>query len=341
MIDNDETQKKLKMLSAITEIHQSIGANLALEKIGQILVEKLTKITNCDGCAILMIDDNKVKILSECGFMAFFKSFQFSVDMPAIKYIIDTKKAIFTGDIAGNQMMTKCIPPGCNINSLLCAPIIVKEEVKGIIHLDSKEKNAFDEENLQFAESLATQASIAFERSFLYEQVKALSVRDALTGCFNRRKLEEDLENEIYKCKRYKRQLSILMVDFDGLKKYNDFHGHLKGDELLKKIASVFLKNTRIVDRAYRYGGDEFILLLPETDKASALEFAERLRRIIEQEEFEGEMESQPNKKVTISIGVATFPLDADSKKGLVEFADSALYRAKQAGNNRVYAFNK
>ena len=339
MMEN-KIQKKLKILSAINEIHQSIGANLALEKISQILVEKFTEITNCKGCAILIIDENKIRILSECGFLETFKDTEFNVDMPAIKYIIDTKQSIFTGDLSNSQM-THCVPSGCNMNSLICVPIMVRGEVKGIIHLDSIERNAFDEEELQFVELLSSQVSIALERSLLYEQVKTLSIRDALTACFNRRKLDEDLENEMWRDKRYKRQLSILMIDIDWFKNYNDFHGHPKGDEVLKKVASIFLKNVRSVDRVYRYGGEEFTVLLPEIGKENALVSAERIGEAIQQEKFEGEMESQPNKKVTVSIGVASFPLDADSKNGLIEAADSALYRAKRAGKNRVYGFNK
>ena len=336
---DDTTQKKLKILSAIDEIHQSIGANLELQEISRILVDKLAEITNCQGCAILIIEGQKLAILSEKGFLEGFKDVEFTVDMPTIKYIIESKKSVFTNDLP-NSEMSQCVPDRCAMNSLICVPVVVKGEVKGIIHLDSLEKNAFDEDDLQFIEILAGQVSIAFERAFLYEKVKDISIHDGLTGAFNRRKLDEDLENEIERCKRYKRQLSLLMVDIDWFKKYNDFHGHPAGDELLKKIVSLFQKNIRSVDRVYRYGGEEFVILLPEIEKKDALTFAERIREIVQQEKFEGEEKSQPNKKVTISIGAANFPLDADSKDGLIKAADIALYQAKQSGRNRVCAFN-
>jgi diguanylate cyclase (GGDEF)-like protein len=126
------------------------------------------------------------------------------------------------------------------------------------------------------------------------------------------------------------------MIDIDYFKNYNDFHGHQKGDELLRKIAELLRKNLRAIDKVYRYGGEEFIVLLPEVDKEGALACAERLRRKVEQEPFEGEEESQPSGKITISIGVASYPLDGDSIEKLIEAADSALYRAKALGRNRV-----
>ena len=335
MIDS-QTEKKLKILSAVSELHQSLGAHLELEEVGAILVDTLSNITNCEACAILLTEGDKVSILAERGFVSSFGSISLSADMPAIKQIIETKKPIFSNDLETDSALSSCVPAGCRAKSLICVPIIINNEVKGIIHLDSFEKNAFDEEDLNFVELLAKETAIAIERSLLYEEIKNLSVIDALTNLFNRRKMEEDLRNELERSKRYTRPLSILMVDIDYFKNYNDFHGHQKGDEVLRKIAELLRKNLRAIDKVYRYGGEEFIVLLPEVDKEGALACAERLRRKVEQEPFEGEEQSQPSGKITISIGVASYPLDGDSIEKLIEAADSALYRAKALGRNRV-----
>lgn len=334
MADN-KTEKQLRILAAVTKIHRSVGANLELEKIGRILVEELVQIVGCTGCAILLIEGSKVKILAERGFSTMLGEEEFSSDMPAIKYIADAKQSIHTGDIV-NSPAASCIPAGCSMNSLICTPIVVKDQVEGIVHLDSPDRNAFDEEDLHFVELLTTEISVAIERSLLYSQVKSLSIRDGLTGCFNRRKFDEDIEVETARAVRYQRTLSLFMIDIDWFKKYNDSHGHSKGDTLLKKIAGIFTNEVRVVDSVYRYGGEEFVVLLPETDTEKALPVARRLREIVEQEQFEGEEQSQPNKKVTISIGVASFRSDADGKDELLKSADSALYRAKESGRNRV-----
>jgi diguanylate cyclase (GGDEF)-like protein len=129
------------------------------------------------------------------------------------------------------------------------------------------------------------------------------------------------------------------MLDIDWFKKYNDFHGHPKGDALLRNLVNVLTANVRPSDTVYRYGGEEFAILLPNADKKEASSVIARVQKAIGRERFEGEEQSQPEGKVTVSIGVATFPADASNKDGLIEAADSALYRAKQSGGNRACAF--
>lgn len=299
----------------------------------------MISVTGCNGCAILIINGDKIDVISESGFLKNFDGVEFSSSMPAIKYIIESKSGIFTNDLK-NSKIASCVPDGCNMNSMICEPVIVADVVKGIIHLDSMKNNAFDEEDLSFVRFIAGEIALALERSLIYEEVKNLSVIDSLTGLFNRRKMEEDLENEILRCERYKREFSVFMIDIDWFKKYNDYHGHQKGDDLLKEIGSIFLKNLRKVDKVYRYGGEEFLVLLPETNKRNAIIVAERLNRIIAQKKFEGEEESQPSGKITISIGLSSYPLDGLRKDEIIKAADSALYRAKSHGRNRICVFN-
>jgi len=334
----EANEKELKKLRAITSIHYSIGALLELTEIARIVVRELINIVNCDGCAILLIEDDKVKILAEKGFSQTFGEISFSSDTPAIKHVVTTKQAIFTGDILASSAAS-CVPRGCQMNSLICAPIIVSNQVKGIIHLDASRKNAFAKEDLTLVELLAKEASIAMERSFLYAQVRDTSVRDGLTGCYNRRKFDVDIAAEIAEAKQQGKPLSFLMIDIDWFKKYNDFHGHPKGDILLQKIVNILTFSIRPLDKIYRYGGEEFAILLPETDKAGALVVATRLLKAVQNKGFEGERASQPAKKITISIGVASFPSDAKRDNELIEAADSALYKAKQSGRNQVCVF--
>jgi diguanylate cyclase (GGDEF)-like protein len=330
--------KETKRLTALVRINHSIGANLEVEEIARIVVRELAYIVDCDACAILLIEGNQVKILAEKGFSEAFAGVEFNIDMPAVKYILDTKQGIFSGDIL-NSPAARCVPQGCSMNSLICTPVILKGEVKGIIHLDAAKKNAFDEKDLEFAELLSKEISIAMERSLLYSRVKDISTRDGLIGCFNRGKLEVDIVAEIAAATLQEKPLSFLMIDIDWFKKYNDFHGHPKGDALLKQIVKVFAGATRPSDKIYRYGGEEFAILLPDISIEKSMPIASRIRKAVEQEQFEGEKESQPGGKVTVSIGAASFPSDANNKEGLIEAADSALYKAKQSGRNKVNSF--
>lgn len=334
------TEKEVSRLAAIVRIHHSIGAILDLVEIARILVRELANILDCDACAIMLIEGRKFKILAERGFSKTFGKMEFNEDIPALKYILSTKQSIFTSDVL-NSPATGCIPYGCFMNSLICVPIIIDDEVKGIIHLDSMKKDAFSKEDLEFTELLAKEVSLAIERSILFSQVVDISIRDGLTGCYNRRKFDLDIVAEFANARQYKKPLSLLMVDIDWFKKYNDFHGHPKGDELLKKLVNVLSKNVRPSDKVYRYGGEEFATMLPETGKVKAAYTAVRLRELIEKEPFDGEKESQPEKSLTISIGVATFPVDTKDWAGLIKAADSALYESKHTGRNKVCACNK
>jgi diguanylate cyclase (GGDEF)-like protein len=293
----------------------------------------------CDACAIMLIEGDKIRILAERGFSNTFGKMKFHKDIPAIRQILDTRKTIFTGDISHSNA-AGCLPYGCFMNSLICVPLVVGDEVKGIIHLDSAEMNAFNSDDLEFAELMGKEIAMAVERSLLYSQVVDISTKDGLTGCFNRRKFDIDVVADVATAKQSKKPLSLLIADIDWFKHYNDFHGHPKGDELLKKLVRLLGTNIRGVDKVYRYGGEEFALTLPGTGKVNAVYVASRLREVVEAEQFDGEKESQPNMKVTISVGIATLPVDAKKWNELVSFADAALYRAKQTGRNKACAYN-
>jgi len=330
-----QTEEELNKLRAIIRIHQSIGPILELNQIARIAVRELINIVRCDGCAILLIEDSKVKILCEKGFSQTFGDMPLNADMPVIQHIVSTGQSIFTGNVADSPT-ADCVPSGSSIKSLICTPIIASDKVTGIIHLDSLRVNAFSQQDLEFVEFLAKEVSVAVERSFLYALVQDAATRDALTGCYNRRKFDLDIVAEIARATDRSRELSLLMIDVDWFKSYNDFHGHQKGDVLLRKLGDILRSKVRATDSAYRYGGEEFAVLLPGSPRQKALSTATRLLRTVQREHFEGEEESQPNRQVTISIGVATFPSDATNRDRLIQAADSALYRAKQSGRNQL-----
>jgi len=338
-MEQKSMKKQMKILKALNRIHHSLGINLDLEKIAEILVEELVDIVGCAGCAILYIRGKDVDILAEHGFSKLLGDEEFNAEMPAIKHIVETRRCLATGDIE-NSPASGCVPAGCSMKSLICTPIVVRDQVRGIIHLDSPEKDAFDEEDLNFVELLAQEISIAMERSLMHDEVKTLSVKDELTGSFNRRKLNVEIEVEIARARRYQTPLSVLMIDIDWFKNYNDTHGHAKGDQLLQKIAHLFERSLRQNDTVYRYGGEEFSVLLPMADKDEAVVIAGRMRELVEEEPFEGEEESQPKGKVTVSIGVATYPWDGNNPDELLKSADTELYRAKKTGRNQVSVYS-
>jgi diguanylate cyclase (GGDEF)-like protein len=168
-----------------------------------------------------------------------------------------------------------------------------------------------------------------------YDIAFSQSRTDPLTGLFNLRSFWEDLDRELARARRYNRQCTLAMLDIDWFKQFNDRHGHLQGDDVLKKAAEILSEHIRTSDIAARYGGEEFIVIMPETGKELALLVGEKLRMAFAEFPFPLE-ESQPGGSLTISIGIATFPQDAATSRELVDMADKALYRAKEGGRNRV-----
>jgi len=167
------------------------------------------------------------------------------------------------------------------------------------------------------------------------ERLQEIAIRDGLTGLFNHRYFQEILTREVARSARYGNQLSLLFVDVDDFKKYNDTHGHQLGDTLLRQLSHIIMGAMREGDVVARYGGEEFVVILPETDLEYAKKVAEKLRGLVEDHPFRGE-ESQPEGKVTISLGVADWSSGRDTAAQIIHDADQALYSAKSEGKNCV-----
>jgi len=194
------------------------------------------------------------------------------------------------------------------------------------------EKIALHRENIQLVENLE-QSNLKIAQS--NEELKEQVIRDGLTGLFNHRHFKEVLEREVTRAERYERIISLLMLDVDHFKNYNDTHGHPAGDVVLKTLADVITTRLRAVDFSARYGGEEFAILLPETDRKGASIVADDIRAQVENYPFKGK-EAQPLGKVTLSIGVAELLDWSEEPSSLLKRADDALYRAKSEGRNRV-----
>ena len=165
-----------------------------------------------------------------------------------------------------------------------------------------------------------------------HEEIYRMMITDGLTGIANRRKLDEALENEFLRAKRYGRPLSIAILDADHFKKVNDTHGHIVGDFVLKKLATLFQQNIRREELLGRYGGEEFVVVMPEVDSSGAFQLAEKLRKTVESTVFKSGEAELP---ITISVGVATLGAE-ESVKAFLDTADQALYKSKEDGRNRV-----
>jgi diguanylate cyclase (GGDEF)-like protein/PAS domain S-box-containing protein len=217
--------------------------------------------------------------------------------------------------------------------SYVCAPLVAQREASGLLYLRAT-VNFWTDDNQQLVRAVSEQIALALANLKLQEKLREQSIRDALTGLYNRRYLEESLEREIHRAGRSGHQMSVLMFDVDHFKKFNDTFGHEAGDLLLRQMGECITSFVRKSDIACRYGGEEFALLMPELSVEQAQLRAEALRKSVEA--MEVQYRRQPLGKVTISVGVATYPLHGSEGTELMNAADAALYKAKHEGRNRV-----
>jgi diguanylate cyclase (GGDEF)-like protein len=230
--------------------------------------------------------------------------------------------------------------PWSSIQSCLMVPLMGGDRALGVLRLDSRQSDAFQVFDQGVLQTLANQAGLALENARRVRQVEELAIRDGLTGLFNHRHFQERLSEELTKADRYHKDLSLVLMDVDHFKKFNDQYGHPEGDRVLKAVADALTRSVRQkVDMVARYGGEEFVALLPETGLPQGRELAERIRQKVESLILR-KADGSGVYRVTMSLGVATFPFDAREPGRLIHLADEALYRSKGAGRNRVTVYS-
>jgi diguanylate cyclase (GGDEF)-like protein len=225
--------------------------------------------------------------------------------------------------------------PGHAALSCLLIGLKMRDEPPAALSLFRFQGEPFGREDEALATAYAPLFASAVDNLRRFSRAEELSITDGLTGVYNYRYMRSALDKEIARSKRFRDEFSIIMLDVDHLKEYNDVHGHLRGSEVLRCLAQVVIGELRSADILAKYGGDEFVIILPQTGRGGAKILAERIRAAVEAHEFPGEEEGM---QITSSMGIATYPEDAQATRELLESADSALYEAKRQGRNRVHA---
>lgn len=330
-----ELNELMVHLQRLTEVLKSIAAAPDAEGVAKTLLDEVVQMFGAETGQVFMISDDG-QHLEEVAL------YPHDEMRPQRRYSLTSDQDSIIARVAVTGEPFILPPPeggkftSASSLSLMCVPLISTRGVQGVLVVeDSKRK--FTKSDLRSLELLVQQAAIALERARLYEQMERLSLTDALTGVANRRHIERHLKIELARAKRYNYPLSVIMLDIDHFKKFNDIHGHLTGDRVLQGLAKLLTEIARASDLVGRYGGEEFLIVCAYTDLNGALALAERIRATVERTPFE----SHEGEKlyITISAGVATFPDDVQDELELIEAADKALYEAKQTGRNKVCAY--
>lgn len=334
-----DSRRWLTRINALVMVISTISTKNHLSEIFKEGLEEARKVFDADSGLIYSVD-------AASGGMSIVGSFGYSND------VLDKmeKKGISRADscmacIKGRPVAVdnlardeKCENlQKVTTGSSVCIPIFGGETLYGVLHLRRRHPDAFTPEDIQLAQALTYQFGVAMQRASLFEQVNRLAITDPMTGLYNYRKLTRDLDREIVRSRRYHHPFSFIMVDIDHFKQFNDSYGHQAGDAMLRAVACELNSGRREVDRVYRYGGEEFSILLPETDWPEAFEVADKLRSKVEELEVSPDGVTGPL-KTTVSMGVASFSHDSLDLEHLVAAADEALYDAKGSGRNVVKA---
>jgi len=253
-----------------------------------------------------------------------------------VREVEEYEQPVLTSNALGDEKFSRFESVVKNeLKSIMCVPLKYQNEVKGACYLvNNLSTNVFTEEDLGVLEVIMGQAAISIENAKLYEQ----AITDDLTGLFTLKHFKLLLQNEIEKAIRHQRQVSVVMMDIDNFRQFNNTYGHQLGDLVLMKVAEIARTRSRSIDILARYGGEEFIIFLPETGVEGARVYAEKLREAVEESELKHEEQVL---KVTVSQGIATYPDHVTELNSLISAADRAMYQSKRKGKNRVSVYGE
>ncbi len=337
---NIQTEKQLRQVEHLYDVIKEAGSTLNVQEMIELARDFTERMFDLPHFILGALSNDgrrfEVRIASGCD-EAFLKSVEIEPDSNQLgAKLARESKPLWVRSLASDPRFSKWkhLP----IRSFVFLPYLVQERVIGFLCSFSYKEDFLDPEKFSNLQVFCNQISIGLQKSLLYEKVQKLSITDGLTKLYSHRYFKLRLDEEIVLATRYSSELSLLILDIDHFKKYNDNYGHVAGDHVLMEMAKILHEQSEVTHLAARYGGEEMVLVAAETSKDQAMELAEKLRRAVENHPFAVGKETT---QVTVSVGVATFPKDASTMLDLIAKADQALYLAKAQGRNRVVPFSQ
>jgi len=331
------TQQHLQVMTTLRSVSHAVSASLELNEILQNVIELLKDSFGYTYIGIYLLEGEVLRLGTALGYSNDMIIYEIPVSSGVIGRTVRTRQTQFVPDVSTDPDFLRA---AYEVKSEICVPLLKEGNVLGVLNLESNGDVSLDENDVNLMNALAGPVAIAIDNARLHAEMRLMALTDPLSGLANRRSFDDRLDAEILRAQRYGHPVSLIIMDLDSFKEFNDRWGHPAGDERLREIGNLLHDNVREPDVAARYGGEEFAVILPNTPKDGAIALAERLRLAAEAA-APGENPSQaPIPGYTISLGVATFPQDGETVYHLLLAADHAELDAKRLGKNRVCGAN-
>lgn len=321
-------------LRSLYEFSVGVASALKVDRVFDFVLDSVRNLVRHDFCALFLWDETRKELVLQAvrhPAADRLRGLSFKLGEGIVGYVARTGVGELVEDA---QVDPRNVPVQADPSPLrggLFVPLIVEGQLIGVITLGSYGPRSFSQDHLRLVTIACSQAAMAIKNAILYRRTEELAITDSMTGLYNYRYFYIRLADEIQRARDQGRKLSVIYLDLDDFKQYNDLHGHQAGDAVLRDFAFLIRKCTRDSDVAARYAGDEFVVLLPNTDQPEATVVGERIRAAVE--EFSFDTACNLRLRVTVSVGIAAFPADAEDESELIHAADKAMYSSKALGN--------
>jgi diguanylate cyclase (GGDEF)-like protein len=333
--------KELRGLKDLLNVAQLLVSSLDLDEVLQKILHSAMSIMDMPAGTIALYDPstNKLQLHAHAGLSEAFTAHARWTVKPAglTSEVLDRGELFVVEDTREAGFFNNPLAVAEGIRSLIAVPLMMQDEIIGVLYVDDFVPRNFPKKRLELLSALGSFAAVSIDNARLHQRTLELACTDGLTGLYNHRHFKKMFAEEVARAGRYHKPLSIIMCDVDSFKVFNDRFGHPNGDIVLQEIAGLLRQLLRGCDTICRYGGEEFVALLPETALAAAVHVAERIRGSVAERspDFLGHVTG--GQGVTVSVGVASFPEDGSSEELLLKAVDQLMYQAKRNGKNRVH----
>ena len=331
-------------VAVFQELGKALTSSLQLDQVLRTIMEKIDEFLRPDNWSLLLLDEAKQELYFELAVgkaSQALKDVRIKLGQGIAGWVAQHGEVVIVPDTTKDTRFFGKVDEKTKMEtrSIVAVPVRFRDTCLGVIELiNCVGVDGFDPRDLKLLEALSDFAAIALENARHVKRIHELTIKDDCTSLYNARHMGFILDTEIYRSQRYNYEFSIVFIDLDHFKQVNDTHGHLVGSRLLAEMGEALKTNCRLIDFAFRYGGDEFVILLPQTSKENAINVARRLHKLIRDTVW---LKNEGlNIKITPSVGLAAYPADSKSKEGLLHLADEAMYLVKNTNRDNVAAAN-